>query len=136
MKAAGSLQVCAGQQAGCEAAVHAMNFIFNEENTDEIMLGDASNAFNSINRKAFLNNIKRLCPALATYVNNCYSRKSRLFVDGGMEIQSEEGTTQGDPMAMTTYAIGLLPLQELLQEHIQEKVKSVAFADDLAGQEN
>ena len=41
MKAAGSLQVCAGQQASCETAVHAMNFIFNKVNTDAIILMDA-----------------------------------------------------------------------------------------------
>ena len=33
---AGLLQLCAGQQAGCEAAVHAMNDIFQEEQTDAI----------------------------------------------------------------------------------------------------
>ncbi|XP_066911589.1 uncharacterized protein [Clytia hemisphaerica] len=134
MNAAGSLQVCAGQQAGSEAAVHAMNSIFNEQSTDAILLVDASNAFNTLNRNAFLHNIKRLCPALSTYVSNCYQRKSRLFVMGGSELSSCEGTTQGDPMAMPTYAIGLMPLLDLLKEDlISAEVKEAAFADDLAG---
>jgi len=108
-----------------------MNIIFEEENTDAVLLVDASDAFNSINRIAFVHNIKSLCPAIATY---CYSRKSRLFVDGCVEIKSEEGTTQGDPLAMPTYAIGILPLQELLQELLDEDpVKSVTFADNFAG---
>eukprot|EP00111_Clytia_hemisphaerica_P004992 TCONS_00014349-protein len=132
MNAAGSLQVCAGQQAGSEAAVHAM--IFNEQSTDAILLVDASNAFNTLNRNAFLHNIKRLCPASSTYVSNCYQRKSRLFVMGGSELSSSEGTTQGDPMSMPTYAIGLMPLLDLLKEDlISAEVKEAAFADDLAG---
>ena len=47
IEAAGSIQVCAGQKAGCEAAVHAMNEIFDDENTDAVLFIDASNAFNS-----------------------------------------------------------------------------------------
>ena len=34
---AGSIQVCAGQKAGCEAAAHAMNDIFNEAETDAVL---------------------------------------------------------------------------------------------------
>ena len=50
MDAAGSLQLCAGQDAGCEAAVHAMREIYDDEATEGILLVDASNAFNSLNR--------------------------------------------------------------------------------------
>ena len=57
MKSAGSLQLCAGQEAGCEAATHAMNQIFLEDETDALLLVDDSNAFNSINRKVMLHNI-------------------------------------------------------------------------------
>ena len=101
--------------AGCEAAVHAMMEIFQEEDTDALLLVDASNAFNSLNRKVFLHNIKYLCPPLAIYTRNCYSMPSRLFVTGGSEISSEEGTTQGDPLAMPIYAIGIMPLLSLIK---------------------
>ena len=50
----GSLQVCAGQSGGCEAAIHAMRTIYENEDTDRILLVDAANAFNSINREAML----------------------------------------------------------------------------------
>ena len=104
----GSLQVCAGHEAGCEAAVHAMRNIFDEQETEAVLLIDAANAFNSVNRNVFLHNINVICPAIAIYVNNCYSLPSRLFIIGGCEIKSSEGTTQGDPIAMAVYAIAII----------------------------
>ena len=50
MDSAGSLQLCAGQKSGCEAAAHAMREIYQEEETDAVLLIDASNAFNCRNR--------------------------------------------------------------------------------------
>jgi hypothetical protein len=63
---AGCLQLCAGQKTGCKAAAHA---IFQEEETC-VLLRDASNAFNSLNREAMLYNT--VSPPLSTYINNCY----------------------------------------------------------------
>ena len=51
LEAAVPLQLCAGQDAGCEAAIHAMRSLFAEENTEAVLLVDASNAFNSLNVK-------------------------------------------------------------------------------------
>ena len=144
VESAGNLQLCAGQPAGCEAAAHAMEEIFQEERTDAILLIDASNAFNALNRKVMLHNIKYICPPMATYIRNCYCTSSRLFVTGGCEIDSVEGTTQGDPLAMPVYAVGITPLLSLINpsenhtedQHISEeqnKIKQAAFADDFAG---
>ena len=58
----GTLQVCAGHKAGCEAIVHTMRKIFEDEETDAVILEDASNAFNSVNRKLFLYDIQVICP--------------------------------------------------------------------------
>ena len=62
LKSAGSLQLCAGQPAGCEAAVHAMTDIFHEEETDGLLLVDAENAFNALNRSVLLHNMPYICP--------------------------------------------------------------------------
>ena len=81
---------------------------------------------------------------MATYIRNCYCTSSRLFVTGGCEIDSVEGTTQGDPLAIPVYAVGITPLLSLINpsenytedQHISEeknKVKQAAFADDFAG---
>ena len=133
MQRAGDLQLCAGQQAGCEAAVHAMSEIFDDERTDALLLVDATNAFNSINRKVMLHNIQYLCPAMATYTYNCYAKASRLFVQGGKEITSAEGTTQGDPIAMPLYAVAITPLLRMIKTDDAHNVRHVAFADDLGG---
>ena len=61
-EAAGPIQVCAGHKAGSEAAIHAMHEIFQEGNSQGVLLIDASNAFNSLNRQVALHNIRILCP--------------------------------------------------------------------------
>ena len=130
----GSLQVCAGHEAGCETAIHAMHTIFEDEKIEAVLLVDAANVFNSVNRQVFLHNICIICPPIATYVRNCYTLPSRLFIIGGTEIPSSEGTTQGDPTAMSTYAIAIIPLVSLIMEIMSTSPdntsKMVAYADD------
>ena len=45
---------------------------------------------------------------------------------------SQEGTTQGDPLAMQFYALGTKPLISLLRQRVQE-VSQVWLADDVTG---
>ena len=122
---AGAVQLCAGHEAGCEAAVHAMRKIFLEDETESILQIDATDAFNSLNRQATLHNIRRLCPPFATVLINTYREHTELFIDGET-IVSQEGTTQGDPLAMGMYALGTLPLIHELKPHARQ----VWFADD------
>ena len=82
----GSLQVCAGHKAGCESIIHAMHKIYEEDESEAILLADASNAFNSVNRKTFLHNIGIICPLLAKFVGNCYNLPSQFFIIGGGKI--------------------------------------------------
>lgn len=79
---AGSLQLCAGQIAGIEAAINFMRESFHSESTEAVLLVDASNAFNSFNREVALHNIWHVCPALATVRINTYWQATELFVDG------------------------------------------------------
>ena len=121
---------------GCEAAIHAMVDIYEDEDTHGIIQVDARNAFNTINRSILLHNIDIICPVLSIYAQNSYAKPSRLFVNGGDEIKSREGTTQGCPIAMPMYAIGITPLlYTIIQLNGNERVqiKHVAFADDLTG---
>ena len=70
---------------------------------------DATNAFNSLNRQAALHNIQHLCPSFSTILINTYRVDVALYIDGS-NLLSEEGTTQGDPLTMPMYALGILPL--------------------------
>ena len=128
INASGSLQVCAGHKSGSEAAIHAMRNIFEADEMDAVLLIDASNAFNALNRAAGLHNIRVLCPTLATYVINTYGQPVRLFITGGEELISAEGTTQGDPLSMSLYAINLQPL--ITRLHVSSAAKQYWFADD------
>ena len=107
MDAPGCLQLRAAKCAVCEAAVHAIREIFADEGTKDIMLVDASNAFNSLNRCEVLLNMFRLCPPLATILTNTYQSASYLFIDGS-SLLSQEGTTQGNPLAIPKYTIGIV----------------------------
>ena len=106
----GQLQVCAGQESGCEAAVHSMSKMYKEEHTEVVLLVDATNAFNSVNRKIFLHNINVVCPSISIYVQNCYTLQSRLFIIGRTEIQFYEGTTQGGSVTIPIYALSVIAL--------------------------
>ena len=97
-----------------------MHTIFEDDNTHGIIQVDANNAFNTINRKVFIHNIQIICPEIARFVINCYQQPARLFVVGGIEIQSLEGTTQGDPTAMPVYAEGIIPLMLAASEPLRE----------------
>ena len=111
-----------------------MRNIFDEEETDAVLLIDASNAFNSLNRDALLHNIPYLCPPMSTYVRNCYKKPARLFIAGGKKLSSAEGTTQGCPLAMPSYAVGIIPFLSIIKPATEpEKMKHVAYADDLGG---
>ena len=127
--AAGPMQVWAGFQGGCEAAIHAMRETFNNEGTEAILLVGTANAFNSLNRKAALHNLRFICPALATILANTYQSPTRLFVTGGGEIASSEGTTQGDPLGLAMYALAVVPLINKLQQKHQQAQQDW-FADD------
>ena len=63
-------------------------------------------------------------PLIAILINT-YRRALYLFVDGQC-IMSQEGTTQGDPLAMAMYAIATQPLIKRLDNI----AKQVWYADD------
>jgi hypothetical protein len=95
--AAGAEQLCAGQIAGIEAAIHSIRSAFSNDETEAILLVDATNAFNTMNRQVALINARQLCPSLATALINIYNNPTELFCDHHL-LWSCEGTTQGIPL--------------------------------------
>ena len=89
MVSAGPLQLCTGIPSGCEATVHAMAELFEEPENQGVLLADAENAFNSLNRKVALH--KHFLRVSCT----CYCPEqllpdtSRLIVPCGGELLSK-----------------------------------------------
>ena len=127
IEAAGPLQLASGQQGGNEAAVHAMNNIFSDDGTEGVLLADAQNAFNVLNRATALTNLRFLCPPLSYFAINLYRAPTKLFLYDGSFIWSSEGTTQGCNVASPWYCISLRPLITSLST---TPVKQIFFADD------
>ena len=109
-----------------------MKTLFENPETEAVLLVDASNAFNSMNRGTALHNMQILCPELATYLINTYRSPPLLYVSNsvGMNIMSEEGCTQGDNAGMPFYACNTIPLISLL--HTRSKCSQAWFAGDSA----
>ena len=116
----GSDQLCSCLESGIiEAAIHALGDLFNEHkgNGWGVLLIDASNAFNSLNRKAALWNARHLWPYGCRFIFNCYKAWSTLVVNGSSTfLYSKEGVTQGDPLSLAFYAISALPLIRALKD--------------------
>ena len=85
-ESAGPLQTATGLKAGAEAAIHSMRQIFEDPTTEAVILVDANNAFNSMNRKVALHNIQVTCPSFSKILVNTYRSPSRLIILGGAEI--------------------------------------------------
>ena len=111
LKAAGGVQLCAGHESSAVAAMRAMRTTFEEAATDAILFVDAENAFNNLNRKVALLNIRFVCPSISPILINCYRESTSLFV-GRSVISSQEGTTQGDPLAMAMFAMASIPFAQ------------------------
>ena len=135
------IQTCAGISGGIEASIHAMRRIYEDPATEGILLIDASNAFNSLNRKAALNNIKYTCPEFSCYINNLYRGDAELFVANSEEtVRSCEGTTQGGSESGGFYACGTVPIVDKdvsystsEQERTNKFAKKIWYADDGGG---
>ena len=74
-------------------AVHTIREVFDESEIEVALLVDASNAFNALNRKVALHNMKHTYPALETVLINCCQSPIRLVVSDVGEILSKGGTT-------------------------------------------
>ena len=93
----GVSQLCSGLEAGIEGAVHAIRELF-EDNRGScwgVLLVDAKNAFNSLNRAAALWNVRVQWPRCSRFLFNTYRGYASLVLQGSSEsILSKEGVSQ------------------------------------------
>ena len=101
----GSDKLCSGAKAGIEAPVHTMSELFQSDEAEGLLLVDASNAFNSLSRQAALWNCRVLWPCCSKFLFNTYRGYAVILLKGLSSAKllvqhSQEGTTQGCPLAM------------------------------------
>ena len=128
----GVSQLCAGLGAGIEGAVHALNELFDDHSREGwgVLMVDAKNAFNSLNRMAALWNVCVLWPRCSRFLFNSYRGWGSLVVRGSSSLlYSKEGVTQGDPLSMFMYAVSSVPLINSLNDPVGMR-KQVWYADD------
>ena len=74
-----------------------MNEIMSSQETVAILVVDATNAFNIINRQAALHNIGVIWPAISTMLNNTYQTPVKFFFTGGGVVQDPKELPWGIP---------------------------------------
>ena len=68
----GAIQLCAGLLGVCDAAVHAMQKLDDDDDADTVLLVDATIAFYSLNIQTAFYNVSSSCPTIHTVLVNCY----------------------------------------------------------------
>lgn len=97
-----------------------------------LLLVDAKNAFNAMNRIGALWQARIHWPRCAKFLYNTYKGHAELVFRGSEEkLHSREGVTQGDPLAMLLYGISTLPLIDVLQD---PQLTQCWYADDSSAQ--
>ena len=106
-----------------------------DDDPEVMLLVDARNGFNELNRVAAMWTIRHRWPEGARFAFNCYRHSATLVLrrpgQDGIWMQSKEGVTQGDPLSMVIYGIALAPLTEQLLAE-EPRVRQAWFADDSA----
>ena len=95
MSVGSNYQFCLGQKCGIEYAIHTLRDQYSKTSADAVLLVDAENAFNSLNRKLALKNVKNTCPSLLTATKNSYSNPSKLFVNKKNHLLSRRNNPGG-----------------------------------------
>ena len=120
-----------GTEAGLETARQWCNR--NQDNRSTVFAKiDFTNAFNCVNRQAFLEQCRHKFPGLSRWAEWCYAQPSRLYF-GADIISSERGVQQGDPLGPLFFSLALQPLLFQLNEGRTEEGLQLVFSylDDL-----
>ena len=101
--------------------------IYEDDNTEALLLVDAENAFNVLNRKAALHMISILCPVMLIILRNTYGGTSDLYVSGEILVRWRNHT--GRPPGNEYVHSG----HNATSTWVTTGTKQIWFADDATG---
>ena len=125
---------------GAEKIAHCLQAIIDADNTKDIFTPDANNAFNSLNLKHALYQIKLNIPSILPYLREIYGKSSTAWYEllpninpdshivAG--IHKEEGVDQGCVSASFLYSMGINPLLQDIKNILGNDGFVKFFADD------
>ena len=133
LKALSPLQVGVGVPGGCEAVVHALYRVLeNDDISPDLKWSlqlDFSNAFNGIDRASMFLAVRERIPSVAPWLEWCYGSLPNLYF-GDYVISSCCGVQQGDPLGPLAFALTLHSLVEKIQLKVPGLLLNTWYLDD------
>lgn len=118
-------QVGFGVSGGAESLVHSVRHFLQTMKPNECLVKlDFSNAFNSLERNAFLTEIHSNYPDIFNYVSASYEHPSTLLLNDSI-VWSKTGVQQGDPLGPALFALSLQNITKDLDANL-----NVWYLDD------
>ena len=125
-------QLGVGVKAGTECLIHEVDLLYRsgaQLKDLAILKIDFRNAFNMVDRQAFLDTIHEHFPELYNFVVSMYGVNSKLLFYSSV-IHSEEGTQQGDPLGPVLFALALKVVPDMLRSKLPDLVLNRWYLDD------
>ena len=106
-----------GCPGGVEVVSHSLRDVLKRHAGSDLALLkiDFQNAFNQVDRNAFVKSTCSTLPGLSNWTEWCYSRPSVLLYAHEHILWSSAGVQQGDPLGPLYFCFGLAPLVSVIQ---------------------
>ena len=125
-------QLGVGVKAGTECLIHEVDLLYRsgaQLKDLAILKIDFRNAFNMVDRQAFLDTIHEHIPELYNFVVSMYGVNLKLLFYSRV-IHSEEGTQQGDPLGPVLFALALKVVPDMLRSKLPDLILNRWYLDD------